>query len=124
MSLPRRSPLPLHRAPTPPGEMLLEEYLKPAGLTQTALAARLGAPARALRGEVVTASSLRPAVEDTLGHAVSASYLRDLLHRHDWRKLAPRPRHPEADVAVQEAYKKSSRAASRPRGNACDAQGA
>ena len=34
--------IPTHRAPTHPGEMLLEEFLKPLGLTQTALAERLG----------------------------------------------------------------------------------
>ena len=34
--------IPTHRAPTHPGEMLLEEFLKPLGLTQTELAARLG----------------------------------------------------------------------------------
>ncbi len=36
--------LPKNRPPTPPGEMLLEEYLKPRGLTQVALAARMGVP--------------------------------------------------------------------------------
>ena len=34
--------IPTHRAPTHPGEMLLEEFLKPLGLTQTELAERLG----------------------------------------------------------------------------------
>lgn len=34
--------LPTHRPPTHPGEMLLEEFLKPLGITQTAFAARLG----------------------------------------------------------------------------------
>ncbi len=34
--------LPRHRPPTHPGEMLLEEFLKPLGITQSALAARLG----------------------------------------------------------------------------------
>lgn len=34
--------LPLHSPPTHPGEMLLEEFLKPLGITQTAFAARLG----------------------------------------------------------------------------------
>ena len=34
--------LPRDRAPTHPGEMLLQEFLKPLGLTQSALAARLG----------------------------------------------------------------------------------
>lgn len=34
--------LPTHRAPTHPGEMLLEEFLEPLGLTQARLAERLG----------------------------------------------------------------------------------
>jgi len=34
--------LPSHRAPTHPGEMLLEEFLKPLGLSQSAFAVRLG----------------------------------------------------------------------------------
>ena len=34
--------VPTHRAPTHPGEMLLEEFLKPLGLTQVALAERIG----------------------------------------------------------------------------------
>ena len=34
--------LPLHRPPTHPGEMLLEEFLKPLGITQSEFAVRLG----------------------------------------------------------------------------------
>ena len=34
--------LPTHRPPTHPGEMLREEFLVPLGITQSALAARLG----------------------------------------------------------------------------------
>jgi len=34
--------LPVNRPPTHPGEMLLEEFVKPLGLTQTELARRLG----------------------------------------------------------------------------------
>ncbi len=34
--------LPLHRAPTHPGEMLIEEFLKPLGITQSNFALRLG----------------------------------------------------------------------------------
>jgi transposase len=30
------------------------------------------------------------------------------LARHGWRKLAPRPRHPKADPALQQAFKKNS----------------
>lgn len=34
--------LPTHQPPTHPGEMLLEEFLKPLGITQSAFAIRLG----------------------------------------------------------------------------------
>lgn len=37
-----RRRLPTHRAPVHPGEMLLEEFLKPLGMTQSAFAVRLG----------------------------------------------------------------------------------
>lgn len=36
--------LPTHRPPTHPGEMLLEEFLKPGGISQSALAERIGVP--------------------------------------------------------------------------------
>ena len=36
--------IPKHRPPTPPGEILLEEFLKPMKLTQTALAERMSVP--------------------------------------------------------------------------------
>ena len=38
------APLPTHRAPTHPGEMLDEEFLKPLGITQTDFARRIGVP--------------------------------------------------------------------------------
>jgi antitoxin HigA-1 len=34
--------IPAERPPTPPGEMLLEEFLKPLGMTQSELAERIG----------------------------------------------------------------------------------
>ncbi|MFP4309682.1 MAG: HigA family addiction module antitoxin [Desulfococcaceae bacterium] len=37
-----RGRLPLERPPTHPGEMLLEEFLKPLGISQSAFAVRLG----------------------------------------------------------------------------------
>lgn len=39
-----RRRLPTHRPPTHPGEILLEEFLKPSGITQVEAAARLGVP--------------------------------------------------------------------------------
>src|SRR5574337_1692234 len=40
----------MKRRPTPPGEMLLEEFLKPAGITQVALAAKMGVPIQRVNG--------------------------------------------------------------------------
>lgn len=39
-----RRRLPTHRPPTHPGEMLLEEFLKPSGITQVEAADRIGVP--------------------------------------------------------------------------------
>ena len=36
--------IPTHRAPTHPGEMLIEEFLKPMALTQSAAAEKMGIP--------------------------------------------------------------------------------
>ena len=36
--------MPKHRPPTLPGEVLLEEFLKPLGMTQVALAEKMGVP--------------------------------------------------------------------------------
>jgi len=40
----------MKRRPTPPGEMLLEEFLKPAAITQVALAERMGVPIQRVNG--------------------------------------------------------------------------
>jgi plasmid maintenance system antidote protein VapI len=40
----------MKRRPTTPGEMLLEEYLKPAGITQVALAAKMRVPIQRVNG--------------------------------------------------------------------------
>lgn len=36
--------IPKHRKPSHPGEILLEDYLKPLGLSQVALASKMGVP--------------------------------------------------------------------------------
>lgn len=36
--------IPKHRPPTPPGEILLGEFLAPLGMTQVALAQKMGVP--------------------------------------------------------------------------------
>jgi len=81
---------------------------------EKAMLAALRPQARA--GRLVTAIEVRDAVEARLGAPVTADYLYDLLHRHEWRKVVPRPRHVRADKEAQDAFKKFSRARGTPTG--------
>ncbi len=63
---------------------------------------------RAAQGEIVTAQLIKEAFEQHLGHQVDQSTIYRLLQRHRWRKVMPRPVHPESDPEVQEAFKKTS----------------
>lgn len=63
---------------------------------------------QARAGGVLVVPPVQLALEERLGRPVALSSVYRLLHRHDWRKLAPDKRHPEADVAAQEEWKKNS----------------
>lgn len=63
---------------------------------------------RAAQGEIVTTKVIKEAFEQRLGHEVDESTIYRLLQRHQWRKVVPRPLHPEADQEAQEAFKKTS----------------
>lgn len=73
-----------------------------------------GLAEQAQAGTVVIAQRVREQVQERLGRPVSKDYAYDLLHRHGWRKVAPRPEHPKGDKARQEAFKKNSPASWRP----------
>jgi transposase len=62
---------------------------------------------KAMRGLVVIAHQIRECVEKKLGRAVSKDYAYDLLHRHGWRKVSPRPEHPKVNKERQEEFKKN-----------------
>jgi len=62
----------------------------------------------ARQGQILTAPQLRAGLENLTGRRVSLAYVYRLLHRHGWRKLGPRPRHPQAQPAVQARFKKNS----------------
>jgi len=62
----------------------------------------------ALAGDLLTATPIRAELERALGGSLSHAGLYQLLARHQWRKLAPRPRHPETAPEALEAYKKTS----------------
>lgn len=62
---------------------------------------------RAKTGGVLVATEIKQAYEAALGREVAESTIYRLLERHNWRKIAPRPRHPKADPAAQAAFKKT-----------------
>jgi len=56
-------------------------------------------------GEMLNIFDLKQAYEAEIGHPTSESTIYNLLDRHDWRKLMPRPYHPQRDLDAQKAYK-------------------
>ena len=46
-------------------------------------------------GEMLNIHDLKAAYEERIGHTTSDSTVYNLLHRHGWRKLMPRPFHPK-----------------------------
>jgi hypothetical protein len=47
-------------------------------------------------------------LEAALGRPMSLSAVYTLLHRHNWRKLAPDKSHPQSDPVAQEKWEKNS----------------
>lgn len=68
---------------------------------------------RAAQGKIATAGEIQRAFEAQVGHEVDASTIYRLLKRHSWRKLVPRPVHPQANHEAQQHFKKTSRVALR-----------
>jgi len=59
-------------------------------------------------GEMLNIHDLKAAYEKAIGHATSNSTVYNLLARHGWRKLMPRPFHPKRDIAAQNTFKKTA----------------
>ena len=61
----------------------------------------------AARGEIVEVSAIKIAYEEKAGHAIGGGQIYRVLHRHGWRKVMPRSKHPKkASEEVIEASKK------------------
>ena len=58
-------------------------------------------------GEMLNIHELKAAYEKAIGHETSNSTVYNLLGRHGWRKLMPRPFHPKRDLAAQDTFKKT-----------------
>ena len=59
-------------------------------------------------GEMLNIHDLKTAYEKAIGHPTSNSTVYNLLDRHGWRKLMPRPFHPKRNLAAQDAFKKAA----------------
>jgi transposase len=62
---------------------------------------------QARAGEMCVAGCLKRALEDHLGHDVHHSTVYRMLKRNKWRKVVPRPAHPESNERIQEDFKKN-----------------
>ena len=62
----------------------------------------------ATRSGILVVSDIHKAYESCVDCKVPASTVYRLLARQGWRKVAPRPSHPKADVNAQETFKKTS----------------
>lgn len=68
----------------------------------------------AREGEMVTATKMLSELAQRSGRPVTPSTLYRILKRHGWRKVVPRPRHPDGDPERQEAFKQTFQRSWRP----------
>jgi len=64
---------------------------------------------KAAKGLILTMNDIRIEVESNVGRTVSDDYIWDLFSRHNWKKKAPRPKHPDQDIEKQNDFKKNSK---------------
>ena len=61
----------------------------------------------AAQGHLVGVEEIRSALEKRLGRESRTGYVYDVIHRHNWRQVMPRPKHPKAaSPEEQETAKK------------------
>ena len=59
-------------------------------------------------GELLNIQDLKLAYEKAIGHPTSNSTIYNVLARHGWRKLVPRPFHPKRNLKAQNDFKKKA----------------
>lgn len=64
---------------------------------------------KAQKGGILVVGEIHKALEERLGRHAALASTYNLLHRHNWRKLAPDKRHIDSDTEVQDNWKKNSR---------------
>ena len=64
---------------------------------------------KAEKGEIIVVKEIEAAYQAAVDHPISVAQIYYVLHRHGWRKVMPRSRHPKkADDVTIEASKKLS----------------
>ena len=86
--------------PVTPGEILLEEYLKPMGISQNAMARAIGVAPRAINEIVLGRRSITPAMSVRFGafFAQSDEFWHGIQVECDFRALAPKKKRLTAKV--------------------------
>lgn len=62
---------------------------------------------QAKRGGILIVQEVHKAYEKQFKRLVHHSVIYNLLHRHGWRKIVPRPAHPKGDTTKKELFKAS-----------------
>lgn len=71
--------------------------------------AELLEPYRALaeKGQMLSTAEIKASYEAAVGHSIGGSQIYRVLHRHNWRKVMPRSKHPKkaSDEAIEASKK-------------------
>jgi transposase len=84
-------------------------------LQEQELVGRFAEDARA--GGILVVSEIHRAYEQQVNHAVPKSTIYRMLARQGWRKVAPRPHHPQNDPEACATFKKNSPRSSHEKGS-------
>ena len=60
-------------------------------------------------GEIIIVNEIKNEYENKIGKTTPKSTIYRILARHGWRKISPRPNHPNANAEAQENFKKNLR---------------
>lgn len=63
---------------------------------------------QASEGGILVVGQIKSELERALGRRMALSTVYALLHRHNWRKLAPDKQHPKSNPEAQAEFKKTS----------------
>jgi transposase len=61
----------------------------------------------AMQGELINATKIKTCFEEKIGKSCAKSTIYLVIHRNDWSKKQPRPRHPKGDEVAKCLFKKT-----------------